>query len=149
MSKPTCIIADLDNTIADTKHRAHYLNQTPKAWDEFNAACINDQPITHVIELLRAMNKRGHSILIVSGRDNVVYEQTIDWLYAHNCGMFTQLFMRATGDYTEDTVLKERWLDELILPRYDPLFALDDRNRVVAMWRRRGIPCLQVQEGDF
>jgi len=29
------------------------------------------------------------------------------------------------------------------------LCVLDDRNRVVAMWRRRGFRVLQVANGDF
>lgn len=144
--KQPCIICDLDNTIACTKHRAHFLDERPKNWDAFNAACIEDRPMTHIIRLLRGMYE--YPIIITSGRDEAVRPQTERWLWDHEVP-YNKLFMRNTGDYTEDSELKEHWLDTFILPTFTPIFALDDRNRVVAMWRRRGIPCLQVQDGDF
>lgn len=36
-----------------------------------------------------------------------------------------------------------------ILPQYRPLFFIDDRKRVVDMWRRRGLTCLHCANGDF
>ena len=33
--------------------------------------------------------------------------------------------------------------------QYDVEFVLDDRDRVVKMWRDRGLKVLQVAEGDF
>jgi hypothetical protein len=27
--------------------------------------------------------------------------------------------------------------------------AFDDRSQVVKMWRKRGVPCAQVADGDF
>ncbi|MFI8091530.1 hypothetical protein ACIF9R_24955 [Streptomyces sp. NPDC086080] len=34
-------------------------------------------------------------------------------------------------------------------PRIGPAHFLDDRDRVVALWRSLGIVCLQVDEGNF
>ncbi|WP_457852111.1 phosphatase domain-containing protein [Mycolicibacterium conceptionense] len=34
-------------------------------------------------------------------------------------------------------------------PRYTVAGIFDDRNRVVDMWRRLGLACFQVAEGDF
>jgi beta-phosphoglucomutase-like phosphatase (HAD superfamily) len=62
---------------------------------------------------------------------------------------FEAIYMRADGDFRQDYVIKEEILDRDILPNYSPQMAFDDRNRVVEMWRRRGIPCLQVASGDF
>jgi soluble P-type ATPase len=56
--------------------------------------------------------------------------------------------MRKDGDNRNDTVVKREILEELIKTRYI-VAALDDRNRVVKMWRESGIKCLQVQEGNF
>jgi hypothetical protein len=32
---------------------------------------------------------------------------------------------------------------------FDPAVAIDDRQRVVQMWRREGLVCAQVAEGNF
>ena len=55
-----------------------------------------------------------------------------------------------TDRYTNDAVLKERWLDEYILKHdLDVKMVFDDRKQVVDMWRKRGLTCLQVAEGNF
>jgi hypothetical protein len=74
--------------------------------------------------------------------------KTAEWLDRHSI-RYTRLFMRPDGDSRPDDILKEEILDRDILPHWIPEMALDDRDRVVAMWRRRGIPCLQVAPGDF
>lgn len=35
------------------------------------------------------------------------------------------------------------------LPRERIAMVFDDRDKVVAMWRRQGLTCLQVAPGDF
>jgi hypothetical protein len=40
-------------------------------------------------------------------------------------------------------------LDALKAEGKDILFAVDDRQQVVDMWRRNGITCLQCDEGQF
>ena len=57
--------------------------------------------------------------------------------------------MRANGDYRADDVIKAEIFQEHILPRYSVAAVVDDRNRVVNMWRSLGLICLQVAEGDF
>ena len=58
--------------------------------------------------------------------------------------------MRTDGDYTPDDELKEFWLNKLNGGGFSRLVAVfDDRNKVVAMWRRHGVRCFQVAPGDF
>ena len=65
----------------------------------------------------------------------------------HSDGLLT---MRQEMDYTPDDVLKESWLDNMLVDDRKRLVAVfDDRDRVVSMWRRRGITCLQVGAGNF
>ena len=47
------------------------------------------------------------------------------------------------------TIVKKEILDRDILPRWDVLFAIDDRQQVVDMWRANGVTCLQCAPGDF
>jgi len=59
------------------------------------------------------------------------------------------LFLRGDDDYRSDEVFKKDVLDGLIDNDIKPDLVFDDRNSVVDMWRRNGIPCFQVADGDF
>jgi hypothetical protein len=53
------------------------------------------------------------------------------------------------GDMRNDSIVKEEIYEEHIKPRFNVRFVLDDRDRVVKMWRENGLKVLQVAEGDF
>jgi hypothetical protein len=57
--------------------------------------------------------------------------------------------MRAEGDTRKDSIIKEEIYRAEIENKYNVLFVLDDRNQVVELWRRLGLTCLQVAEGNF
>ena len=62
---------------------------------------------------------------------------------------YSDLFMRADGDYRADSIVKEEIYHDKIEPVYNVLLVLDDRDSVVKMWRSLGLTCLQVAEGNF
>lgn len=140
------VVFDLDGTLANTDHRACFLDGTngKKDWRGFYAACDQDDRHEHIIEVLRALERDGHRVEIWSGRSDEVRDKTEMWM--RGCGLeHVPLRMRAEGDFTADDVLKASWLDEYGLPN----LIFDDRDKVVAMWRARGIPCCQVAPGNF
>ena len=49
--------------------------------------------------------------------------------------------------YTKDSDLKHMWLDSIGVDNVAMVF--DDRNQVVDMWRKSGLTCFQVADGDF
>ena len=57
--------------------------------------------------------------------------------------------MRAAKDTRGDDVVKAELFDAHIRRRFHVRVVLDDRDRVVALWRRLGLPCWQVDYGDF
>lgn len=146
--KPKCIIVDIDGTIADIGHRLHFIKDGKKQWDNFFAAAVDDKPIPDVIALVQSLDLARLDIVMVSGRPARTREATCTWL---NRFMVPRgvLLMRPDGDHREDHVVKEEILDRDILPHWDVLCSIDDRNQVVSMWRRRGITCLQVRDGDY
>lgn len=141
------VVFDLDGTIADTEHRAHFLRTPGKArdWRGFYAACDQDTPHIHIIQVLEALIFAGHDVEIWSGRSDEVRYKTDTWLRENGLD-HVPIKMRAEGDFTDDTVLKKSWL-ESSPKRPDLIF--DDRAKVVNMWREEGIPCCQVAPGDF
>ena len=140
------IIADLDGTIALIDHRRHFVTGGHSDWDAFYAAVSDDQPHVAVIAALQVLHLAGHPVHIVSGRDDITRPQTIAWLKKHGVP-YDSLVMRAHGDYTPDDVLKDSWFYDSDLD--DVLMVFDDRQKVVDMWRARGLTVFQVAPGDF
>lgn len=91
---------------------------------------------------------RDFDILIVSGRKEICRKDTEDWLQ-EKWITYTQLFTRKDGDNRNDAIIKEEIYREHIEPKYVILWAFDDRDRVVAMWRKIGLQCYQVDYGNF
>jgi len=141
------VIFDLDGTLSDSTHREHYVKRPvgEKDWDNFHAAAADDPPKRAVLYTFLALQSSGHTIEIWTGRDDKYRTQTLDWLEKNGISNPT-LKMRPTGDYTHDNELKSRWLDERGR-RVDLVF--EDRQRVVDMWRERGITCAQIAPGNF
>jgi hypothetical protein len=86
--------------------------------------------------------------VICSGREDSCRTETQNWLHEHKIP-YTNLFMRETGDYRKDAIVKLEILDNYILPSFDVKGVLDDRQQVVDAWRSRDLVCLQVRPGDF
>ena len=152
------IIFDLDGTLADCEHRRHLVRKDRKdpMWQQFYQQCGKDTPIEHTIEVFRTLTWDGnHDVRIWSGRCESTRQITVGWLLdwvTAEAGRFQRgdwLRMRPIGNTDPDDVLKEAWLDMSIAAGWRPDLVFDDRNKVVAMWRRRGIPCFQVAPGDF
>ena len=169
------IVFDLDGTLADNKHREHFVTGKEKDWDAFFGACDDDAPIWPAIDVLMALQQAigadgyRHCVEIWSGRgqgeNNGVREKTLRWLSHITKGALTlrinplstffyadnviDLRMRAHCDYTPDNELKKIWLDESREQGRVPDLVFDDRQKVVDMWRSEGIPCFQVAPGDF
>jgi hypothetical protein len=143
------IIVDLDGTISDATHRLHLIQNRPKKWDEFFEKCIDDAPHKDVISLVNSLALFLDVMPIyVSGRSDVVRSQTLTWMARHGVYAGT-LHMRKAGDCRPDDTVKEEILDKMSLTPDDVWFVLDDRDRVVKMWRRRGFRVLQVDDGSF
>lgn len=143
------IIFDLDGTLADCRHRRHLVEGKNTDWDKFYQECVNDEPFYHMQPIVVGLWQQGFKIHIWSGRSDVVLEETQDWLREY-AFPYNILKMRKEGDYTPDEYLKQKWLDQFIAEhKKPPLMVFDDRQKVVDMWRRNGITCLQVAEGNF
>jgi len=143
----TIVLCDLDGTLSDTEHRAHLVRGKERDYEAFFAAASDDAPMLPVIALVQALALQGHHIHIVTGRRDDTREATERWL-ENNSVPYQRLLMRPYHDRTPDHVLKRRWFDSDYKGK-NVLLALEDRSRVVSMYRELGVTCLQVAEGDF
>lgn len=143
-----CYLFDLDGTLADCSHRLHHIQKSPKDWRGFFSACGDDKLIGHIAQLACSLESANCAIVYVSGRSDECRLQTMQWIKQHGLPL-GPLYMRSAGDFRADDIVKGELLDQVIAGGWEPIMAFDDRNRVVKMWRARGIPCAQVAEGEF
>ena len=147
------IIFDVDGTLMDITHRVPYLRSKPeKDWVKFRELTSEDKPNLDIFEVAIAMQDRGHRIIISSGRNKSQMAVTLDQLYDNGLAMPVAqkaYYFRSDTDYRHDDVLKMEYLNKMRADGYNPTMAFDDRSTVVAMWRKAGLRCLQVAEGDF
>ncbi len=129
------IICDLDGTLALLDGRHPYDPET----------VANDRLNEPVAFILKRVDK---PTFLVSGRYEKYRLETVGWLKKHGI-KYQALFMRANEDAGADTDLKKYYYERFFKGKYEIVFVLDDRNKVVKMWRDLGLVCLQVAEGDF
>lgn len=124
-------------------------------WRAFHLASAYDPPRQPVVDILVALSELHppYEIAIWSGRPAAYGHVASAWLKKHvspKWESYVSLRMRPDDENNvPDEVLKESWLDEVMTAGRRVEYVFDDRNKVVAMWRRRGITCFQVAEGNF
>ena len=108
------VIFDLDGTLAliDDRRKISTKDNGKMDWDKFfdpdNISL--DKPNQPVIDVANVLNKQGFEIWILSGRSDVTWQATLDWLDRYNV-TFTQLIMRPQEDlFLPDNKLKQKWL---------------------------------------
>lgn len=142
------IICDLDGTLCDVGHRQHHVQGNRKNWPKFFEG-VKDDKLNEVVAEILERFKETHDILFLSGRPEWCRKDTIEWLIREAGIRDAEIHMRANGDFRNDQIIKSEIYDRIEPERGKPFFILDDRDRVVRMWRERGLTCLQVAEGDF
>ena len=164
------VIFDLDGTLADIEARRK-LATKPNGkldWDIFaspTSVMDWDTPNKPVVKMAQLFHNDGFRIVIFSGRNDRSFHATRDWLKIHNVP-FDLLVLRpdkfkdrswpiadgnpATGEmrFMPDEILKKKMLDTFV-DINDVFLVVDDRDKVVKMWRDLGLNTFQVAPGDF
>ena len=169
------IIFDLDGTLANIDARRLKAGKlkdgkvTDKIdWDVFfdpvNVLTL-DKPNVPVIKMAQLFKADGFKIVIFSGRNDRSFDATTQWLNDNDVP-FDLLVMRpdkfkdkswpiadgnpATADmrFMPDDILKKKMLDTFV-DINDVFLVVDDRQKVVDMWRDLGLNTFQVAPGDF
>jgi uncharacterized HAD superfamily protein len=87
---------------------------------------------------VRAAHEQGRAVLVVTSREFVWRDLTLDWLQQHDVP-YDQLVMRIVGDYRPDHVVKAEMLDQLEKDGYRVVEAWEDAEDIADLWRSRGI----------
>lgn len=143
--KEECIIVDIDGTLA-------HISDGRSPYDASTA--MKDTADDAVASIVAMSYQNGYKVIVLTGRNEEHHGLTAEWLEANGIP-YDEIYTRLdtdvdeNGKQTEDSIVKERLYRTHVAPRFNVKFVLDDRNRVVDMWRRIGLKCLQVQEGNF
>ncbi|MDG4861224.1 hypothetical protein P8605_24125 [Streptomyces sp. T-3] len=94
--EPPLALFDLDNTLADTAHRQHFLEGKPRDWNGFFGAAPDDPPLTEGVDLV-LKNAEDCEIQYLTGRPERCRADTLDWLERHGLPA-GKLWMRRDND---------------------------------------------------
>jgi len=131
---------DIDGTLAKMFGRG------PFDWHRVG----EDSPIWAVIKVARSLIKAGYKVIFMSGRDEVCYNETMDWLIKHE--LFGEaLFMRPKDSYIPDDIVKHELFYKHVAPNYSVVGVFDDRLKVCRMWEEIGLTLFRVGpiDSDF
>lgn len=142
------VIFDLDGTLANVNHRRHHVSGKIKDWNAFNRDMMLDTLDKDVFEMYLYHKSKGDKIIICTGRFQRYVAITDKWMADHRIYP-DAVFMRPDGNFDSDYLVKEQFLVYLHDCDIKPYLAYDDRDCVVAMWRRNGLKCFQVAEEAF
>lgn len=135
-SLPHCIICDIDGTLAKMRGRS------PFEWKRVGEDILN-------VPVAKVLDGYDGDVILLSGRDSVCRIETETWLSKHDIP-YSKLYMRDEGSMEADEKVKRRMFDEYIRGKYYCDFVIDDRDKVVRMWREDiGLVCMQVDYGNF
>lgn len=139
------VIFDLDGTLYNCDHRLHHLEGERKDWDSFFGAMHLDTVIEPVAMLARLIHTSGQAaVLFVTARpDESDYRKVTEDVSAANDLNYDKLYMRKSGDFRRDDVVKSEILKQILDDGYEPILAIDDKSNITEMWRSFGIVALQ------
>jgi len=140
------VIFDIDGTLADVSERIHHVRKKPKNWNAFFQGMAQDKAIHSMVRLCNILHASGIQIILCSGRSEEHREETVTWLAQQGVN-YHDLLLRKDNDRRTDGVVKREMLANLDKSKI--LFVVEDRSRVVEMWRSEGLVCLQCAPGEF
>ncbi|GHA87551.1 hypothetical protein ACIQRS_13740 [Streptomyces termitum] len=117
-------VFDLDNTLASTAHRQHFLEGSPRDWDGFFAAAPADPPLAEGVALCRSAAEECE-VVYLTGRPERCRRDTLDWLAAQGLPE-GPLHMRRPRDFRPARVTKTEILRRLAADREVRMLVDDD-----------------------
>jgi phosphoglycolate phosphatase-like HAD superfamily hydrolase len=137
------VIADLDGTLCDVSEILHFVQGEERDFHAFHAASAGCPSTEAVVGAVRAAKADGRGILIVTAREFIWRDLTLNWLAAHDIP-YDELVMRIVGDYRPDHVVKAEMLDDLEKRGWKVTDAWEDKDDIADLWESRGITVHRV-----
>lgn len=132
------VIFDLDGTLCDTAGIVHLIEGDDKDFAAFHAASAGCPANDDVVAAAREQADQGRAVIVVTSREFVWRDLSLDWLVAHDVP-YDALYLRIVGDYRKDVVVKKEILQQIADDGFAVLEAWDDQESVLELWRENGI----------
>lgn len=130
-------ICDIDGTIANHKG-------IRGPFDEHLVHLDNTLP---TVEIIKALIATGDKIVYLSGRTDKCKQDTINWLTQHIDDQPPELYMRKSGDFRSDAIIKLEIYQNEIRDKYTISGVFDDRLKVCRMWYNLGLFVFNCNQG--
>lgn len=135
--RPPAVVVDLDGTLTSAAWREHLVAGPSRDWAAFFAGMGRDAPVGPLVELVGWVADRA-AVVLLTGRPDDHEPAVRRWLADHDV-TYDLLLLRPRGDRRPDTVVKRERYRRDVAPHYDVRLVIDDRPRVVEMWREEGL----------
>lgn len=147
MTPAPAVIVDVDGTLCDVSGIRHLVmgeNKKRKgSFHDFHVQSEHCPPNRMAIDYVTRKFDSGHTILVVSGRQERYRDLTHRYVTRHMPRPWAGLWMRPDSDYRADTAVKREIFDQLS-KRWTISSAIDDRPEVIALWKSLGLEVVVV-----
>lgn len=131
------VVVDLDGTLASAAWREHHLRGGRKDWPAFFAGMGRDAPVPPLVDLAEWVAPHA-DVILLTGRPADHEAVVRRWVADHGI-VHHDLLMRPVGDRRPDTVVKRELYRRHVAPTHDVRLVIDDRPKVIEMWREEGL----------
>lgn len=136
----TCLITDMDGTLASMNGRSPYSVK--------HSELMADLPRQHVIQTVNTLALTVDQVFVFSARKEEARAATSEWLCEHTqFASNARLILRPDDDNRKDVLVKREMYEEHIKNKYSVFAVFDDRPTVCRMWKELGMPLFDVGDG--
>lgn len=141
-----CVIWDMCETLADTKHRLPFILNEPADWPAYDARIMSDTPIPHAAMVFKALHALHMPQIILTGRNERTRGACTTWMNEHGLP-FMAMYMRPHGVEIPSAALKRRLICQARKDGWHPILAFEDEPATVRMYRQiEGVPVFAADD---